>query len=179
MEAALAEGSPKVHEAGNKSFVWPFAQGDLDAAFRDAPVVVERTYRQQRLIPEAMEPRAVVCQMMGDEFTLWSATQIPHVLRFLVAAVPRVSRRRSCGWWRRTWAAGSGPSSRSRPRNSWPAPIARKLGRLVEWTESRSEGNLAVHHGRDQLQRIKVAADRDGPGAAAYPWTCWSTWAPT
>src|ERR1700756_1040021 len=43
MEAALAEGSPKVHEAGNKSFVWPFAQGDVDAAFRDAPVVVERT----------------------------------------------------------------------------------------------------------------------------------------
>ncbi len=40
--------------------------------------------------------------------------------------------------------------------------LARKLGRPVKWTESRSEGNLAVHHGRDQLQRIKVAADRDG-----------------
>ena len=60
MEAALTEGSPKVHEAGNKSFEWPFAQGDLDAAFRDAPVVMERTYRQQRLIPCAMEPRATV-----------------------------------------------------------------------------------------------------------------------
>src|SRR5579863_5494668 len=78
MEAALAEGSPKVHEAGNKSFVWPFAQGDVEAAFRDAPVVVERTYRQQRLIPCAMEPRAVVCQVVDDEFTLWSSTQIPH-----------------------------------------------------------------------------------------------------
>ena len=87
MEAALAEGSPKVHEAGNKSFVWPFAQGDIEAAFRDAPVVVERTYRQQRLIPEAMEPRATVAAMVGDEITLWSATQIPHVLRFLIAAV--------------------------------------------------------------------------------------------
>jgi aerobic carbon-monoxide dehydrogenase large subunit len=40
--------------------------------------------------------------------------------------------------------------------------IARKLGRPVKWTESRSEGNLAVHHGRDQLQRIKIAADADG-----------------
>ena len=56
MEAALAEGSPKVHEAGNKSYEWPFAQGDLDAAFRDAPVVIERTYRQQRLIPARWNP---------------------------------------------------------------------------------------------------------------------------
>src|SRR5215472_14313709 len=48
IRTALDEGSPKVHEAGNKSFVWPFAQGDLDAAFRDAPVVLERNYRQQR-----------------------------------------------------------------------------------------------------------------------------------
>ena len=40
--------------------------------------------------------------------------------------------------------------------------IARKLGRPVKWCESRSEGNLAVHHGRDQLQRIRVAADSDG-----------------
>ncbi|MGH3266486.1 MAG: xanthine dehydrogenase family protein molybdopterin-binding subunit, partial [Trebonia sp.] len=69
MEAALTEGSPKVHEAWNRSFTWTFANGDLDAAFRDAPVVLERTYRQQRLIPSAMEPRAVVCSLVGDEYT--------------------------------------------------------------------------------------------------------------
>src|SRR5215472_14148054 len=86
MRAALAEGSPKVHEAGNKSYEWVFANGDMDAAFGDAPVVLERTYRQQRLIPCAMEPRAVVAQWIGDEVTLWSATQIPHVLRFALSA---------------------------------------------------------------------------------------------
>ena len=51
MEAALRPGSPKVHEAGNKSYTWTLANGDMDAAFRDAPVVLERMYRQQRLIP--------------------------------------------------------------------------------------------------------------------------------
>src|SRR6185312_11452605 len=61
MEAALAPGSVQVHQAGNKSFTWTHANGDMEAAFRDAPVVIERTYRQQRLIPSAMEPRAVVC----------------------------------------------------------------------------------------------------------------------
>src|SRR6185437_2351480 len=83
---ALEEGSPKVHEAGNKSYEWVFANGDMDAAFADAPVVIERQYRQQRLIPCAMEPRSVVSAWVGDEVTLWSATQIPHVLRFAIAA---------------------------------------------------------------------------------------------
>src|SRR5580704_7683281 len=161
MEAALAEGSPKVHEAGNKSFVWPFAQGDIEAAFRDAPVVVERTYRQQRLIPEAMEPRATVCAMVGDEVTLWTATQIPHVLRFLIAAVLGIGEQNI-----RVIApdvgGGFGSKLQVTAEEFLAVLLARKLGRPVKWTESRSEGNMAVHHGRDQLQRIKIAADRDG-----------------
>src|ERR1700733_4940751 len=87
IRTALDEGSPKVHEAGNKSYEWVFANGDTDAAFGDAPVVLERTYRQQRLIPSAMEPRAVVASCVGGEFTLWSSTQIPHVLRLMLAMV--------------------------------------------------------------------------------------------
>src|SRR3984957_8722686 len=161
MEAALAEGSPKVHEAGNKSFVWPFAQGDLDAAFRDAPVVIERTYRQQRLIPSAMEPRATVAAMVGDEITLWTATQIPHVLRFLIAAVLGIPEQNI-----RVIApdvgGGFGSKLQVTAEEFLSVLLARKIGRPVKWTESRSEGNMAVHHGRDQLQRIKVAADADG-----------------
>src|SRR5579872_1734987 len=56
MRTALDDASPKVHEAGNKSFDFVFPQGDMEAAFRDAPIVLERTFRQQRLIPAAMEP---------------------------------------------------------------------------------------------------------------------------
>ncbi|MGW0071844.1 xanthine dehydrogenase family protein molybdopterin-binding subunit, partial [Streptosporangium sandarakinum] len=85
MTEALAEGAPKVHEAGNRAFTWKFAGGDIDAAFRDAPVVIDRAYVQQRLIPTAMEPRAVVATTDGDGFTLYSATQIPHVLRVMLA----------------------------------------------------------------------------------------------
>src|SRR6202035_5294399 len=161
MEAALADGSPKVHEAGNKSFEWPFAQGDLDAAFRDAPVVLERTYRQQRLIPCAMEPRATVAAMVGDEITLWTSTQIPHVLRFLLAAVLGIPEQNI-----RVVApdvgGGFGSKLQATAEEFLAVLLARKLGRPVKWTESRSEGNMAVHHGRDQLQRIKIAADRDG-----------------
>jgi hypothetical protein len=84
MAEALTEASPKVHESGNRAFTWTFAQGDIDAAFRDAPVLIDRTYVQQRLIPTAMEPRAVVATTDGESFTLWSSTQIPHGHRRVV-----------------------------------------------------------------------------------------------
>src|ERR1700760_500056 len=161
MRAALEEASPKVHEAGNKSFDFVFPQGDLDAAFRDAPVVIERTYRQQRLIPSAMEPRAVVCSCVGGEFTLWSATQIPHVLRVMLALVTGVPEQNI-----RVIApdvgGGFGSKLQVTAEEVLAVLIARKLGRPVKWTESRSEGNMTVHHGRDQWQRLRIAADSDG-----------------
>jgi aerobic carbon-monoxide dehydrogenase large subunit len=161
MRTALDEGAPKVHEAGNKSFEWVFANGDTDTAFGDAAVVLERNYRQQRLIPAAMEPRAVVCQPVADEFTLWSSTQIPHVLRFLLAAITGIPEQNL-----RVIApdvgGGFGSKLQVTAEEELALLIARKLGKPVKWTESRSEGNLTVHHGRDQWQRIRIAADRDG-----------------
>jgi aerobic carbon-monoxide dehydrogenase large subunit len=161
IRTALDEGSPKVHEAGNKSFEWPFGNGDIDAAFRDAPVVVERTYRQQRLIPCAMEPRAVVATCVGDEFTIWSATQIPHILRLMLALVTGIPEQNI-----RVIApdvgGGFGSKLQVTAEEVLAVLVTRKLGRPVKWTESRSEGNMTVHHGRDQWQRIRVAADADG-----------------
>src|SRR5262252_2266757 len=161
MRAALEEGSPKVHDAGNKSYVWPFAQGDIEAAFRDAPVVLERTYRQQRLIPSAIEPRAVVATCVAGDVTLWSATQIPHVLRFALSAffgIPEQQIRVIAP----DVGGGFGSKLQVTAEEVLAVLITRKLGRPVKWTESRSEGNLTVHHGRDQWQKIRIAADRDG-----------------
>jgi aerobic carbon-monoxide dehydrogenase large subunit len=161
IRTALDEGSPKVHEAGNKSFVWTFAGGDIDAAFRDAPVVIERTYRQQRLIPSAMEPRAVVATCVGGEYTLWSATQIPHVLRVMLALVTGIGEQNI-----RVIApdvgGGFGSKLQVTAEEVLALLVTRRLGRPVKWTESRSEGNMTVHHGRDQWQRIRLAADSDG-----------------
>jgi len=159
--SALEPDSPKVHEAGNKSYEWVFANGDLDAAFRNAPVVLERTYRQQRLIPCAMEPRAAVCSPVGDQFTLWSSTQIPHVLRVMLALVTGIPEQNL-----RVVApdvgGGFGSKLQVTAEEVLTLLIARKLRRPVKWAESRSEGNLSAHHGRDQLQRIRLAADADG-----------------
>jgi carbon-monoxide dehydrogenase large subunit len=158
---AIKDGSPKVHAAGNQSFDFLFQQGELDAAFRDAPIVLERTYRQQRLIPAAMEPRSVVASGAAGEFTLWSATQIPHVLRVMLALVTGIPEQNL-----RVIApdvgGGFGSKLQVTAEEVLALLITRRLGRPVKWTESRSEGNMTVHHGRDQWQYLKIAADRDG-----------------
>jgi aerobic carbon-monoxide dehydrogenase large subunit len=161
MRTALDEGSPKVHEAGNKSYEWVFANGDMDAAIRDAPVILERTFRQQRLIPCAMEPRAVVASWVDDQVTLWSATQIPHVLRFALSAffgIPEQDIRVVAP----DVGGGFGSKLQVTAEEVLAVLVGRRLRKPVKWTESRSEGNMTVHHGRDQWQRITVAADRDG-----------------
>jgi carbon-monoxide dehydrogenase large subunit len=163
MEEAIKEGADLVHsdKGTNKAYTWVFEQGDNDAAWRDAPVVIERRYIQQRLIPSAMEPRAVVCAPVGDEFTMWSATQIPHILRTLLAVVTNIPEHKI-----RVIAPDVGGGFGSKIGCTAEEVVmlltARKLGRPVKWTESRSEGNLTVHHGRDQIQDVAIAADRDG-----------------
>ena len=162
IRTALDEGAPKVHETGNKSYEFVFpTSGDIDAAFSGASVVIERDYRQQRLIPCAMEPRAVVASWVVDEVTLWSATQIPHVLRFAIAAffgIPEQSIRVIAP----DVGGGFGSKLQVTAEEVLAVLISRRLGRPVKWTESRSEGNMTVHHGRDQWQRVSIAADSDG-----------------
>ncbi|WP_374191373.1 xanthine dehydrogenase family protein molybdopterin-binding subunit [Planomonospora sp. ID82291] len=161
MTEALSDGAPAVHEAGNQAFTWRFSGGDADAAFHDAPVVLDRTYVQQRLIPTAMEPRAVVAVPEGEGFTLYSATQIPHILRVMLALTTGIPEHLL-----RVVApdvgGGFGSKLQVTAEEVLGLLLARRLGRPVKWTESRSEGNLTAHHGRDQIQRISVAAERDG-----------------
>ena len=96
--AATADETVLAHPdlGTNKSALWEFdsAQagtgGDVDEAIakaRDDGIVIEREYRQQRLIPAFMEPRSTVVDPTGEQIVVWSATQVPHILRFLLAAV--------------------------------------------------------------------------------------------
>ncbi|TYB48482.1 xanthine dehydrogenase family protein molybdopterin-binding subunit [Actinomadura chibensis] len=163
MKEAVADGADLVHEdlGTNKSYTWVFENGDIDAALRDAPVVIEREYVQQRLIPSAMEPRSVLCVPEADDFTLYSATQIPHILRLMLATVTGIAEHRI-----RVVApdvgGGFGSKLQVYGEEVLALLLARRLGRPVKWTESRSEGNMTVHHGRDQIQRLTLAAERDG-----------------
>ncbi|PSK92967.1 carbon-monoxide dehydrogenase large subunit [Murinocardiopsis flavida] len=163
MEAALAEGADLVHasKGTNKSFLWPFEAGDVGAAFDGADTVVTRRYRQQRLIPAAMEPRSVLCKPDGDSYTLWSATQIPHILRLMLAMTTGIPEHKiqviapDVG-------GGFGSKLQVTAEEVLALLLAKRLGKPVKWTEARSEGFQTTHHGRDQIQDIAIAADSDG-----------------
>ena len=91
MEAALADGSPLVHDdiGTNLCFTYDEEHGDYEAAKAKADVVLRRRYINQRLIPSAMEPRAVVVDPTAgvDSYTIWSATQVPHFVRVFMSLV--------------------------------------------------------------------------------------------
>lgn len=169
MEAALADGADLVHAdlGTNKSATWIFDSGeagtggDAEKAIGEAEIVIERTYRQQRLIPAFMEPRSVMCDPTGEQLTLWSATQIPHILRFLLAAQLGVPEHKI-----RVIApdvgGGFGGKLQVTPEEFLVFLVARRLGKPVKYTETRSESLQSAHHGRDQIQKLTLSARRDG-----------------
>jgi aerobic carbon-monoxide dehydrogenase large subunit len=164
MEEALTDKVLVHSEVGtNKCFTWPFANGDYDAVAKRAEVVVKRRFIQQRLIPTAMEPRGVVVMPLAasDEYTVYSTTQIPHILRLMLAMVTGTPEQKL-----RVIAPDVGGGFGSKldvyAEEVLALLVAKRLGRPVKWTESRSEGYQATVHGRDQIQDIEVAAMKDG-----------------
>ncbi|HEY3715940.1 MAG TPA: xanthine dehydrogenase family protein molybdopterin-binding subunit [Jatrophihabitantaceae bacterium] len=169
MEAALADGASLVHpeQTSNKSFTWEFESGaagtgrPIEDVLRDAEVTVTRRFRQQRLIPAFMEPRSTVVQPNGDGVTVWSSTQIPHVLRTMLAlslGIPEQKVRVIAP----DVGGGFGGKLQVTPEEFLCTLVARRLGKPVKYTESRSESLMSAHHGRDQIQDITITARRDG-----------------
>ncbi|KJK10052.1 carbon monoxide dehydrogenase [Terrabacter sp. 28] len=154
----------------NKSAFWQLdsagqgSGGDVDEAIakaRDGGIVIEREYRQQRLIPAFMEPRSTVVDPTGEQVTMWSATQVPHVLRFCIAATTGLPESKI-----RVIApdvgGGFGGKLQTTPEEFATLAVARKLGKPCKFTETRSETMVSGHHGRDQWQKLTLAAEKDG-----------------
>ncbi|MDT4919045.1 MAG: aerobic carbon-monoxide dehydrogenase large subunit [Pseudonocardiales bacterium] len=169
MEAAIADGATLVHPntESNRSYTWVFDSGaagtgaPIDDALSGAEVTVRRRFIQQRLIPAFMEPRSVVVQPSGDNVTVWSSTQIPHILRVMLALTLGIPEQKV-----RVIApdvgGGFGGKIPVTPEEIISVLVARRLNKPVKYTESRSESLMSAHHGRDQIQDITITATRDG-----------------
>jgi len=167
LEQALADGSPLVHpdKGTNKSYTWIFdsaaAGTGADVAAADAEVVIERRYVQQRLIPAFMEPRSVIVDPGAGDYTIWSATQIPHILRVFYALLTGTPEQKV-----RVIApdvgGGFGGKLQVTPEELIVFMAARRIGRPVKYTETRSDTMLSAHHGRDMIQDVRLTARRDG-----------------
>ncbi len=166
LDAAMA-GAAVAHSSlsTNHAYHWPLVPDPdaLEAAFANAAHTVTAEFVQQRLIPAAMEPRGVLAvpSPYGGDITLYSSTQVPHILKVMVAATTGISEAKirvvapSVG-------GGFGAKLNINPDEMLAVALAHRLGRPVRWTESRTEAAGSTHQGRGQHQRIELAADAGG-----------------
>ena len=164
-EKALEKNSPRVHAQfkDNQACLWKVEAGFPDKAFAKAAHVVRQRFVNQRLIPVAMEPRGVLASYDAgaEQLTVWSSTQIPHLLRTQLAAMLNVPEMRV-----RVIApevgGGFGSKLNVYGEEALIAHLAMKLGRPVKWIETRRENFLATIHGRDQINDVEAAVTKDG-----------------
>jgi carbon-monoxide dehydrogenase large subunit len=164
-EKALAPGSPVIHSEwpDNLAFRWEQAQGDVEKAFKRSDRVVKQKLVHQRLAPIAMETRGVIARYLATdkELTVWSSTQIPHLLKTHLAKMLRLPEEQV-----RVIAPDVGGAFGSKlnvyAEEGLLAWIAMKLGRAVKWIEERRENFRATIHGRGQVGEVEAAVKKDG-----------------
>ena len=166
IRTASAPGAPLVHDevAGNVCYDWHIGDKDaVDAAFARAKHVVKLDLVNNRLIPNAMEPRAALgeCDVAGH-YTLSTTSQNPHVIRLLMGAfvlhIPEHKLRVIAP------DVGGGFGSKIYPyaEEAIVTWAAGKLRRPVKWTAERSESFMSDAHGRDHVTHAEMAVDAEG-----------------
>ncbi|MFN3286515.1 MAG: xanthine dehydrogenase family protein molybdopterin-binding subunit, partial [bacterium] len=165
MEAAL-QSATLVHEdvPQNRVLLWSVKGGDFEAAVREPGIrVVRQRLVNQRLIPNAMETRAVTAQYNPGtgELTLWVTSQNPHIARVILSGVLSFPEHKL-----RVIAPEVGGGFGSKipvyPEEAVVAHLATRLARPVKWAETRRENYLATIHGRDHITDAEMAVRPDG-----------------
>ena len=164
-EKALASGAPVIHPEwpDNVAFRFDLKQGNLAKAFKEAERVVKQRLIHQRLAPIAIEPRGVLARYLPgeEELTLWSSTQIPHILKTQLSVMLKLPENRV-----RVIApevgGGFGSKLNVYAEEGLIGHLAIKLKRPVKWIEGRRENMQGTIHGRGQVGEVEVAVKKDG-----------------
>ena len=164
-EKALAPGSPVIHSEwpDNLAFRWEQTQGDVEKAFRQADKIVKQKLAHQRLAPNAIETRGVVAHYLPveKELTVWSSTQIPHILKTHLATMLNLPEKQV-----RVIApdvgGGFGSKLNVYAEEALLGYLALTLNRPLKWSEERGENMRATIHGRGQVGEVQAAVKRDG-----------------
>ncbi|MDQ3519766.1 MAG: molybdopterin-dependent oxidoreductase [Gemmatimonadota bacterium] len=156
-----------VHDcaADNVSFHWTLGDKDkTDTAFSGAHTVVRQRMVNQRLIPNAIEPRASFAfyNSASDELTLYVTSQNPHVHRLLMAAFVLQIPEHKFRVIAPDVGGGFGSKIFVYPEECVIAWAAKATGRPVKWTAERRESFMTDHHGRDHVTDAEMALDSDG-----------------
>ncbi len=165
---AMEPGAPLVHEEwpDNASFDWCIGndRAEVEAALDSAHYVTEMEFRNQRLAPNAIEPRSYIADydVNSGKWTLYTSTQNPHLIRLLLCAfvlgIPEHKVRVV------SYDVGGGFGSKiyhytEEALLTW---ASKEIGRPIKWTSDRTEAFLTDAHGRDHVVKSKMGFDKEG-----------------
>jgi aerobic carbon-monoxide dehydrogenase large subunit len=167
VDLAAARNGPALHDAApdNKCYSW--AIGDkaaVDAVFAKAAHVTKLDLYNNRLVPNAMEPRAAIgsYNRASDEYTLYVANQNPHVERLLMTAFVLGLPEHKVRVIAPDVGGGFGSKIFLYAEDVALTWAAKQLNCAIKWTADRSEAFLSDAHGRDHLTHAEMAMDADG-----------------
>jgi len=171
---AAEPNSPRVHEQfpDNIAFVAKTEGGDWKAVEADPSIkIVKQRFVNQRLIPVAMETRGVIASYLPgeDTLTVWSSTQIPHLLKTQLAIMLSMDEAR-CRVIAPEVGGGFGSKLNVYGEEALACYVSRQLGKPVKWIESRRENMAATIHGRDQVSDLELYVQPDGKIAGLKCW---------
>jgi aerobic carbon-monoxide dehydrogenase large subunit len=164
---ALKPGKPQIWDAakGNLCYDWHIGEKDaVDAALKKAAHVTRIDIVNNRLVPNAMEPRAAI----GDydrgtgEYTLYTTSQNPHVIRLLMGAFVLHLPEHKLKVVAPDVGGGFGSKIYHYAEEAIVTWASAKVGKPVKWTADRSESFISDAQGRDHVTHAELALDKDG-----------------
>jgi len=164
---AQAAGAAQIHEVAPKNTIYQWHLGDkgkTDAAFQSAAHVTKLEIVNNRLVPNAIEPRAAIGEYDSGtgHFTLWNTSQNPHVARLVIAAFIGMAPEHKLRVIAPDVGGGFGSKIFIYPEEVVALWASKRVGRPVKWVAERSESFLSDAHGRDHVTHAEMAFDRDG-----------------
>src|SRR3981081_4403281 len=166
IRAAIKPGAPQLHPEAPGNVIYDWAIGDEGAvkdAFGKAANVVSLELTNNRLVPNAMEPRAAIADYNEAEehFTLYTTSQNPHVARLVLSAFYNIAQEHKLRVVAPDVGGGFGSKIYIYPEEMVALWASKKVRRPVKWTGDRSEAFLTDAHGRDHLTKAEMAFDQD------------------
>jgi carbon-monoxide dehydrogenase large subunit len=164
---AQDKGAPQIHAdvANNTIYQWHLGDAKAtEAAFKNAKHVTKLDIINNRLVPNAIEPRVALAEYDAgnDSLTLWNTSQNPHVARLVIAAFVGMAPEHKLRVIAPDVGGGFGSKIFIYPEEVVCLWAARKTGRAVKWTAERTESFVTDAHGRDHVTHAELAFDADG-----------------
>ena len=165
--SAQAPAMPQIHEVAPRNTIYQWHLGDAhaaDAALKAAGRITRLDLVNNRLVPNAIEPRAAIAEYDSgtESLTLWNTTQNPHVARLVISAFVGMAPEHRLRVIAPDVGGGFGSKIFIYPEEVVCLWAARRVGRPVKWVAERSEAFLADAHGRDHVTHAELALGGEG-----------------